>query len=138
MNYIAYAVLGLVSYTLVAPLTKLATQDLSSDVVAAVTNGMLVVAAIAVVVLSADKSLTEAFTHPDAKYMVAAGVCLAVGILAYYRALAAGPVSVVVPIFGMFLVTSSAVGILALDEPLTAKKAVGILLAGVAVYLTAS
>jgi transporter family protein len=67
--------------------------------------------------------------------MYAAGVFLAVGILAYYRALALGPVSVVVPVFGLFLVTSSLVGVVALDEPLTARKGVGVLLALVAVYL---
>jgi transporter family protein len=134
LGYLAYAVLALVSYTLVAPLTKLATRDLSSDVVALVTNGMLVLAALGVV-LATDRSLTEAVTHPDAKYMLAAGVCLAVGILAYYRALALGPVSVVVPVFGMFLVTSSLVGVAFLGESFTGRKAAGILLAVVAVYL---
>jgi transporter family protein len=134
VRYLPYAVLALVCYTLVAPLTKLATRDLSSDVVALVTNGMLVLAALGVV-LVADDSLGEALTHPDARYMYAAGVFLAVGILAYYRALALGPVSVVVPVFGLFLVTSSLVGVVALDEPLTARKGVGVLLALVAVYL---
>jgi transporter family protein len=67
--------------------------------------------------------------------MYAAGAFLAVGIIAYYRALALGPVSIVVPVFGLFLVTSSVLGIVALDEPLTARKALGVLLAGVAVYL---
>jgi transporter family protein len=61
-----------------------------------------------------------------------------VGIVAYYRALALGPVSIVVPIFAMFIVTSSAVGILALDETLTARRGAGILLAIAAVYLTAT
>jgi transporter family protein len=45
-------------------------------------------------------------------------------------------VSVVVPIFGLFLVASSVVGIVFLDETLTARKALGIVLAVVAVFLT--
>lgn len=134
LSYLPYALLALVSYTLVAPLTKLATRDLSSDVVAMVTNGMLALVALGVV-LATNESVTDALAHPDARYMYAAGAFLAVGILAYYRALALGPVSVVVPVFGLFLVTSSLVGVVALDEPLTTRKGLGVLLALVAVYL---
>lgn len=134
LGYLPYALLALVSYTLVAPLTKLATRDLSSDVVAMVTNGMLALAALAVVVAT-NESVSDALTHPDAGYMYAAGACLAVGILAYYRALALGPVSVVVPVFGLFLVSSSLVGVVALGEEFTTRKGLGVLLALVAVYL---
>jgi transporter family protein len=135
MQYLWYALLALVAYSLVAPLTKLATQDLPADTVALVTNGMLVLTALALVVAT-DKPLGSALTHEHAPYMYAAGACLAVGILAYYRALAAGPVSVVVPIFGLFLVASSVVGIAFLDEALTLRKGAGIVLAVVAVFLT--
>ena len=135
MQYIWYALVALAAYALVAPLTKLATQELPADTVAMVTNGILVVAAFALVV-AADRPILSALTHDHAPYMYAAGVCLAVGIIAYYRALAAGPVSVVVPIFGLFLVASSVIGILFLDEALTVRKATGIVLAVVAVFLT--
>jgi len=135
MQYLGYALLALVAYTLVAPLTKVATQELPADTVALVTNGMLVLAALGLVVAT-DKPLGSALTHEHAPYMYAAGACLAVGILAYYRALATGPVSVVVPVFGLFLVASSVVGVLFLDEALTLRKATGIALAVVAVFLT--
>ena len=59
------------------------------------------------------------------------------GIITYYRALSLGAVSVVVPIFGLFIVVSSVVGFVFLDEPLTLRKVAGIVLAGVAVYLVA-
>lgn len=135
MQYLWYALLALVAYSLVAPLTKLATQELPADTVALVTNGMLALTALALVI-STEKPLGPALTHEHAPYMYAAGACLAVGILAYYRALAAGPVSVVVPIFGLFLVASSVIGILFIDEALTLRKATGIVLAVVAVFLT--
>ncbi|WP_411714227.1 hypothetical protein [Natronomonas sp.] len=51
-------------------------------------------------------------------------------MISYYRALAGAPVSVVVPIFGLFLVASSVVGVVFLDEALTVWKATGIVLAG--------
>jgi transporter family protein len=135
MQYLWYALLALAAYTLVAPLTKLATRELPADTVAFVTNGILVATALGLVVAT-DKPLVSALTHDHAPYMYAAGVCLAVGIIAYYRALALGPVSVVVPVFGLFLVASSAVGVVFLDEALTLRKATGVLLAVVAVFLT--
>lgn len=44
--------------------------------------------------------------------------------------------SVVVPIFGLFLVASSVIGIVFLNESLTVRKGLGIVLALVAVFLT--
>jgi transporter family protein len=136
MRYLPYALLGLAAYTFVAPLTKLATRDLPSTTVAFVTNGMLAVAALGIVLLTGS-DLGRALTHPDAKYMFVAGVLLSVGIIAYYRALALGPVSVVVPVFGLFLVTSAAAGVVLLDEPLTTRKVLGVALAVIAIYLVA-
>jgi transporter family protein len=134
VGYIAYALVALVAYTLVSPLTKIATRDLPSDAVAAVTNGMLALAALGLTWYAGD-SISRTLTHPDRLYVLAAGVCLSVGIIAYYRALKLGPVSVVVPVFGTFLVTSSLAGIVLLDEPLTLRKGLGVALAVVAVLL---
>jgi transporter family protein len=134
VGYLTYALVALASYTMVSPLTKLATRDLPSDAVAAVTNGMLAVAAFGLVLWQGD-SVTRTLTHPDTRYVLAAGIFLSVGIIAYYRAIKLGPVSVVVPIFGLFLVTSSIIGILFLDEALTLRKGLGITLAVVAVVL---
>jgi transporter family protein len=75
-------------------------------------------------------------TTCEAGYLYPTGVVLAVGIIAYDRALSLGPVSIVVPIFGLFLVTFSLVGVVALDESLTTRKAAGIGFAMLAVYLT--
>jgi transporter family protein len=135
MQYLWYALVALVAYAAVAPLTKVAMQELPADTVALVTNGMLVVGTLTLV-LATDRPFLSALTHERAPYMYAAGACLTVGILAYYRALAGGPVSVVVPIFGLFLVASSVIGIVVLDEALTVRKGVGIVLAVVAVFLT--
>ena len=135
MNYIGWSVVALLAYTLVAPLMKIATQSIPSDVATAVSNTILVIVALAVVA-AADHPVTEYLAHPKAPYMYAAGFCLAVGILAYYRALSMGPVSVVTPVFGLFLVTSSIAGVAVLDEPFTARKAAGIGFALLAVYFT--
>jgi transporter family protein len=87
------------------------------------------------VVLYEGQSVSAYLGHPKAPYLYLAGVFLAVGILAYYRALSLGPVSAVVPIFGTFLVISSAVGIAFLDEALTLRKVAGIGCAVLGIYL---
>jgi len=135
MRYLVWAVVALLGYTLVPPLVKLATADIPNQVVLVISNGILLVVAVGIVLVS-DVSVTPYLTHERAVYAYGAGIALTVGIVAYYRALAAGPVSVVVPIFGMFIATSSIVGIAVLDEPLTARKVSGIGLAVAAVYLT--
>jgi transporter family protein len=136
MRYLPWALLALLAYSLVAPLMKVATREIPSDVAAFYANLMLVVAALGVIVVSG-QNVTPYATHDLAPAMYAAGACLAVGILAYYRALALGPVSVVAPVFGTFLVVSSLVGIAVLNEALTLRKVLGIALAAVAVWLTA-
>ena len=135
MQYIWYALLALFAYTLVAPLVSLAMQELPADTVVFVTNGILVLVALGFIITN-DHSLRSALTHEHAPYMYAAGACLAVGIIAYYRALSLGPVSIVVPIFGLFLVASSVIGMTFLDESVTARKLAGIILAVIAVFLT--
>jgi transporter family protein len=135
MRYLVWALIALLGYTLVPTLVKLATAEIPSDVVVFISNAVLVLGAITIVFVS-DVSVTPYLTHERSIYAYGAGIALTVGIVSYYRALAAGPVSVVVPIFGMFIATSSILGIAFLDEPLTGRKVAGIGLAVAAVYLT--
>ena len=137
MNYLSWALVALAAYTAVAPLMSVATAGdpkVPSFVAALVANSILVVVTVGVVFYTGE-NVAPYLSHPKTPHIVAGGFALAVGILAYYRALSLGPVSVVAPVFGMFLVTSSVVGIAVLDEPLTTRKIVGIGLAVVAVYL---
>jgi len=134
--YLKWAIVALLGYTFVAPLMKAATVDIPSTVAALVVNGVLVVASLGVIAYFGIP-VQEYLTHPRAVYMYAAGICLTVGILAYYHALSTGPVSVVVPVFGMFIVTSSVVSALWFADEVTLRQMAGIGFAVVAVYLTA-
>jgi bacterial/archaeal transporter family protein len=60
-----------------------------------------------------------------------------IAVVFYFLALSEGPASVVVPIYGMFIVGGAVLGLLFLHEPFTLRKALGILLAGISVYLIA-
>lgn len=135
-TYLTWSVVALVAYTLVAPLVSYTTREIPTNVVAFVTNAMLATTALVLLVTSDTEVLTYA-THPRSPYLLAAGICLSVGILAYYQSLATGPISVVVPVFGMFVVTSSLLGFVFFDESVTARKVLGILLAAIAIYLVA-
>jgi transporter family protein len=135
MRYLLWAVVALLGYTAVPPLVKLATADIPNEVVLIISNGILLVVGIGIVV-AGDIPVVQYLSHERAIYAYGAGIALTVGIVSYYRALAAGPVSVVVPIFGMFIATSSIIGIAVLDEPLTTRKVAGIALAVLAIYLT--
>jgi len=136
-SYLLWATVALVGYTLFTPLAQIATRQVPSTVVALFTNSLLALSALAIVLLSRENPFSYV-TSDVLPYIVGAGICLTVGILAYYRALSLGPVTVVVPIFGMFLVTSSVLGFLFLGDEFSARKGAGIVLAGVAVYLTAT
>jgi transporter family protein len=136
MNYLLWTLLGLLAYTLVPPLMKVATSEIPPTVALLISNTILIVVTVVVVAVS-DQTVAEHLTAPKAIYAYVAGLALAIGILAYYTGLSMGPVSVVTPIFGMFLVTSSVLGIAFLGETLTACKALGFAFAVAAVYLTA-
>jgi transporter family protein len=58
-------------------------------------------------------------------------------VTSLFRALSLGPASVVVPIYGMFIVGGAVLGILFLHEPLTIRKAAGIALAAASILLLA-
>ena len=139
MNYLPWAVLALLSYSLVAPLMRVATSGgnpIPSNVAAFVANAVLVVATLGVIAVTGE-GVVGHLDDQKIPYVLGAGACLAVGILSYYRALSMGPVSVVAPVFAMFFVTSSLVGVVALGEPVTARKLAGVGFAIVAVVLVA-
>jgi transporter family protein len=137
VNYLPWAVLSLVAYSAVPPLVSAATSGegaVPTTVAVLVSNGILVVVALGLLLWSGD-SVAANLDHPKFPLVVVAGVFLTVGILAYYRALALGPVSVVTPVFATFLVGSAVVGVVFLDETVTARKALAAVFALVAVYL---
>jgi len=137
MHYLVWAVVALLAYSFVAPFVRRATAaGLPPFTVLLVTSTALFVATL--VVAGATGQLRVRDLRPGrAQSAYWAGAFLTIGIIAYYQALAQGPVSVVVPIFGCFLVLSPLIAFFLLEEAVTARKLAGIALGGVAVYLVA-
>ena len=133
-GYLSFALLAFAAYSLVAPLLKVALVDLPSTPVVFLSNFVLFVLVGALLAWRGESPLPY-LTHRFAPLVAISGVLLTVGLLTYYRALALGPVSVVVPLYGLFIVVSAFVGIVAFDEVVTVRKLAGIGFSVVAIAL---
>lgn len=136
MEYLPWALLALVSYSLVAPLASYVTDQVPAAVALFFSTAIFLIITSVVLVLTGTADPAYA-TMPSALYIYVAGFFLTVGILAYISALGSGPVSVVVPIYGMFIVGSSVIGVLFLAEELTWARFAGIGCAVIAIVLGA-
>lgn len=136
-RYLSFALLSFLAYSLVAPLLKIAVATLPSTPVVFLSNFVLFVLVGAFMVWRGESPVPYV-RHRYAPLIVLSGILLTVGLLTYYRALALGPVSVVVPIFGLFLVGSSAIGVALFGEALTARKGLAIATAVASVYLVST
>ncbi|MFC6718934.1 EamA family transporter [Natrialbaceae archaeon GCM10025810] len=133
-DYVFWALVACVSYSFVPPLVRVTTRDVPSTVAALISNVILVGILLLVLVLTGEP-ITPHLQTEGATYLYIAGIFLGIGILAYYRALELGPVSIVVPLFAMFLVGGSVIGVVALEESLTGRNVHGIVFAVAAIYL---
>ncbi|WP_435361762.1 EamA family transporter [Haloarchaeobius sp. DFWS5] len=77
------------------------------------------------------------FTTDGAVLAVVSGLCLGLGTLAYYTALDGGSVGIATSISGMYLLITTILGVVFLDESLGAANVAGIGVAVVAVFLLA-
>jgi transporter family protein len=133
-RYLALALVAFGAYSLVAPLLKLAMRTIPSTLAVFMSNGLMLLILGGILVARGQSPLPY-LSHRKTLRILVWGVTLAVGLLTYYRALALGPVSVVVPIYGLFIPLSSVIGIVAFDEALTARKVAGIGFAVLAIVL---
>src|SRR5215471_5561765 len=140
-SYLLWALIGMIGYSMTAMLVKLATQSgrFSSYFVLMISSAMVVATSTTITILRGDvKAFSrENLATGDGLAALGAGVALVVAVVFYFLALSEGPTSVVVPIYGMFIVGGAVLGLVFLHEPLTLRKALGILLAAVSIYLIA-
>ena len=140
-SYLLWAVVGMVGYSFVALLVKLATASgrFSGFFVLMVSASMVVISSAAITLWRGEM---RAFSWNnlvsiDGAFLLGTGLALVVAVVSYFFALSLGPASIVVPVFGMFIVGGAVLGLLFLHEPLTLRKAAGILLAITSIYLIA-
>jgi len=137
VNHVLWALVAMGCYSFAFLFMKVALRELPTFTVMPIAVGTLALIATTVTVRFGEWSVPSLTSRPVA-FALAAGVCLAGAVVGYFRALATGPVSVVVPIFGMFLVGGALLGIVVLGEGVTARKGLGIAFGAVAVVLIAT
>ncbi|WP_324761023.1 EamA family transporter [Haloarcula sp. GH36] len=121
MSYVLWALLAMVCYSFAFLFMKIALQELPAFTVMPIAVLTLAVGATTVAALYGDWS-AQSLTSRFVPFALLAGLCLTGAMVGYFRALSTGPVSIVVPVFGMFLVGGALLGILVLWEAVTARK----------------
>jgi len=137
VSYLAWALAAMVSYSFVFLFVKLAQRELPTFTVMSIAIFVLMALTTLVTLLTGDWRLSTPIDR-HVLYAVVAGVGLAGAVVGYFRALSLGPVSAVVPIYGLFIVGGAALGVVVLEEPLTLRKALGVGFAMLSVVLIAS
>jgi transporter family protein len=141
LSYVAWALIGMVGYSLTTLFMKLAIRDgkFSSFLVLALATTMVCSTSWIIATLRGDvRSLTSpGFPVASALWTFATGAALTIAVSGLFRGLSLGPASVVVPLYGMFIVGGAILGMLFLHEPVTLRKVIGIALAAFSVYLIA-
>jgi bacterial/archaeal transporter family protein len=139
--YLLWAIIGMLGYSFTALFVKLSTASgrFSSFLVLAMA-GLIVFPTVAAITLFRGDIKGLAWTDfatKDALFALATAVALTVAVSSFFLALSLGPASVVVPIYGMFIVGGAVLGLIFLHEPLTLRTSLGILLAIASIYLIA-
>jgi bacterial/archaeal transporter family protein len=141
MHYIAWALIGMVGYSLTTLLIKLATRSgqFSSFLVLGIACLIALITVWGITIARGDLQRLSArdFASSSAVLAYATGIALTVAVMSLFRALSLAPASIVVPIYGMFIVGGAILGILVLHEPFTLRKAAGIGLAVISIFLLA-
>lgn len=133
-RYLLFSLIAFAAYSVVAPLLKIAMETIPSTAAVFLSNSVMLIM-IGGMLLYWGISPLAFLTHEKMPWIIVWGILLAVSLLAYYRALELGPVSVVVPIYGLFIALSSVIGIAFLDEALTKRKVASIGFAVLAIVL---
>ncbi len=127
-SYVLWALLGMASYSLTTLLTKFAGRaGLPASVTVAIATTVVCAFCWLIVVMRVQTGLLlHSLPRPSGAWALATGLTLAVAVTSLFRALELGPASVVVPIYGMFIVGGFLLAVVFLDEPITAPKGLGI------------
>lgn len=141
MNYISWALLGMAGYSATTLFVKLATRHHMLPAFNVLAVSVLIVStSVWAITMSTgmwSRQIATSFRSTDGLWTLAAGTALTIAVSSLFRALSLGPASVVVPIYGMFIVGGSVLGVIVLGEAVTPIKTLGLALAVSGVLLIA-
>lgn len=131
-NYILYAVMALIFWTLFALFAKVGTSSMKWPSVVMLAYLILTPVVFLSLFSMGKGNFSLGNTWP---FALGAGIAGGLGGVFFYRAVGSGPVSVVTPIAGSYIVTSSVLGMLILGEDFTPTKILAIALVFLAILL---
>jgi transporter family protein len=139
-SHMFWALLGMAGYSATTLLVKLATRTgLPSTVVVAIATSM--VTATCWLIVAARGQTLQLFNSlgtSGGAWSIAAGVAMAIAVTSLFRALQLGPATVVVPVYGMFIVGGFLLGVIFLGETMTPMKLAGVSACVAGIYLICS
>lgn len=139
VGHVTWAFMAMVGYSFVFLFAKLAMNDGRLPPFTVMTISVVIVAVASVLVtVATGEWRVESYLGQYALFTYMAGIALTLAVVGYFTALSKGPASVVVPIYGLFIVGGAVLGIVVLDEPITGRKLLGIGFACLSVILIAS
>ncbi len=135
--YVLWALLGMVAYSVTTLLVKLAVRAgaFSSFMVLLIAASIVFAAVVLIVALRGELRPLLSLNRMALLWSLAAGGALTIAVSSLFQALSLGPASVVVPIYGMFIIGGAALGVLVLHEPVTWSKLLGVSAAVIGVVL---
>jgi len=113
-------------------LGKIASESIEPEMVAFVSY-LTATFVTGVYLLASDTSL--AVTNRGLLFAAVAGIAAAIGVVSTFIGVTVGPTAIVATIGGMYFITASAISVIALGEPLSVNRVVGIGLAVGAIVL---
>lgn len=139
-SHIFWAVLGMLGYSATTLLVKFAVRTgLPSTVVVAIATSIVTVTCWLVVAAHGQMGeLVQSLGTTAGAWSLGAGIAMAVAVTSLFRALQLGPATVVVPVYGMFIVGGFVLGVVFLGETVTPTKLVGLVAAVSGIYLICS
>jgi bacterial/archaeal transporter family protein len=139
-SYVLWALIGMAGYSFTTLFVKLAERaGMPSFAVLAVATVMVAIFVLAITFARDEVApLVAQFGGRGMLFALAAGITLTIAVSSLFHALSLGPATVVVPLYGMFIVGGAVLGVLVLHEPLTWQKVAGLAAAAAGVYLIAS
>ena len=139
-SYVLWALIGMSAYSFTTLFVKLAERaGMPSFAVLAVATVMVAIFVLAITFARGEVApLVAQFGGRGMLFALAAGITLTIAVSSLFHALSLGPATVVVPLYGMFIVGGAVLGVLVLHEPVTWQKAAGLVAAAAGVYLIAS
>jgi transporter family protein len=138
MGYLTWAFIAMGSYGVATFITKVSFKYVPNEVVVVITNGILVLVSATFLWFHRNSILTEMDGHISLgawSLMGIAGGFLSLAVMSYYYALSRGQASVVSPIFSMSIVIVVCLSLIFLGEDLKFTKILGVIFAGLALFL---